>query len=46
MAYRMGESICKQCNWQGIILQNIQTANGAQYQKKKQPNQKISGRYK
>ena len=32
--YRMGENICKQCNWQGINLQNIQTAHAAQYQSK------------
>ena len=31
--HRMGENICKQCNRQGISLQNIQTAHVAQYQK-------------
>ena len=30
--YRMGENICKGCDWQGINLQNMQTANTAQYQ--------------
>ena len=30
---RMGENICKQSNWQGINLQNIQTAHVVQYQK-------------
>ena len=29
----MGENICKQSNWQGINLQNIQTAHVVQYQK-------------
>ena len=29
----MGENICKQSNWQGINLQNLQTAHAAQYQK-------------
>ena len=30
---RVGENICKQNNWQGINLQNIQTAQVVQYQK-------------
>ena len=30
---RMGENICKGSNWQGINLQNIQTAHAAQYKK-------------
>ena len=30
----MGENICKQSNWQGINLQNIQTADATQYQNK------------
>ena len=38
--YGMGEDICKRCNQQGIIIQNIQTAHTTQYQKNKQPNQK------
>ena len=38
--YRMWENICKQCDWQGIDLQNIQTAHTTQYQKNKQPIQK------
>ena len=29
----MGENICKQSNWQGINLQNTQTAYTAQYKK-------------
>ena len=37
---RMGENICKQCDWQRISLQNLQTAHAAQYHKNKQPNQK------
>ena len=39
----MGENICKQSKWQGIYLQNIQTAHEAQYQKNKQPNKKKNG---
>ena len=34
------ENICKWCNLQELNFQNIQTANTAQYQKKK-PNQKM-----
>ena len=34
----MEENIWKWSNWQGINLQNIQTAYAAQYQKNKQPN--------
>ena len=47
-ALRMGENICKQSNWQGINLQNIQTAHAVQYQKKKnkQPTQKMGIRLK
>ena len=36
----MGENICKWSNWQGINLQNKQTAHAAQYQNNKQPNKK------
>ena len=36
----MGENICKWSNWQGIILQNIQTAHAAQYQKNNNPIKK------
>ena len=43
---RIGENICKWSNWQGINLQNIQTAHEAQYLKNKQPNQKMGGRPK
>ena len=39
--YRMGENVCKWCNQQGINLQNLKTAHVAQYQKNKQPNQKM-----
>ena len=42
----MGENICKQSNRQGINLQNIQRAHATQYQKNKQPNQKMGGRSK
>ena len=41
----MGENICKWCDWQGINLQNIQTAHAAQYKKKKF-NQKMGRRPK
>ena len=40
-AFRMGEHNSKQSNWQRINLQNIQAAHVAQYQKNKQPNQKM-----
>ena len=36
----MGENICKWSDWQGISLQNIQTAHTAQYQKANKPIQK------
>ena len=39
--HRMGENICKQCNWRGIILQNTQTAHAAQCQRNRQPSQKM-----
>ena len=32
---RMGENLCKQCDQQGINLQNIQMFHTALYQKKK-----------
>ena len=32
--YRMGENICKQCDWQGLNFQNIQTAHTIQQQQK------------
>ena len=42
----MGENICQPSDGQGISLQNIQTAHAAQYQKNKQPNQKMGRRSK
>ena len=42
----MVENIYKWSNQQVINLQNIQTAHAAQYQKIKQPNQKMGGRPK
>ena len=39
----MGENICKLGDWQGINLQNMQTAHAAQY-KTKQKNLKKTGR--
>ena len=32
--YKMGENICKQCDWQGLNFQNIQTAHTTQQQHK------------
>ena len=44
----MGENICKQCNGQELNFQNIQKAQTTQqqYQKNKQPNQKMGRRPK
>ena len=42
----MEENICKQCDRQEINFQNIQTAYTTQYQKNKQPNQKMGRRPK
>ena len=39
--HRMGEDICKQSNWHGINLQNIQATHVAQQPKSKQPNQNM-----
>ena len=36
----MGENIYKWSNWQGINLQNIQTAHAAKYLNNKHPNKK------
>ena len=38
----MGQNICKQCDQQGINLQNLQTAHVAQNQKE-QTNQSKNG---
>ena len=38
----MGENICKWSNWQRIKLQNIQTAHAAQYERAKNPIQKLA----
>ena len=46
MTYGLWENICKWCDWQGLNFQNIQTAHTTQYQKNKQPNQKMGGRPK
>ena len=43
-AFRMGENNSKQSNWQRINLKNIQAAPAAQFQKNKQPNQKMGQR--
>ena len=37
----MGKNICKECDWQGLNFQNMQTAHTAQYKKNKQLNQQI-----
>ena len=42
----MGENICKQCDQQGVSIQNIQTAPIAPYRKNKQPNKKMGQRPK
>ena len=42
--HRMGENIYKWCKQQGVDLQNLQMAHVAQYQKHKQPSQKIDKR--
>ena len=38
---RMGEDICKRCNWLWLNFQNIQTAHITQQQKNKQLDQKM-----
>ena len=43
--HRMGENICKWCDWLAINLQNLQIAHAAQYQKTKQSNQKMGQRH-
>ena len=40
----MGENICKQCDRQEVNRKNIQSAHTTQYQKPKQPNQKMGRR--
>ena len=46
IAFRMGENNSKWSNWQRTDLKNIQAAHAAQYQKNKQPNQKVGWRTK
>ena len=46
IAFRMGENNSKGSNWQRIHLKNMQAAPAAQYQKNKQPNQKMGQRTK
>ena len=46
-AYRLGENNCKQCDWQGLNLQSIQTVHITQQQQQnKESNIKISKRSK
>ena len=45
-AFRMGENNSKWSDWQGINLKNIQATPAAQFQKNKQPNQKMGQRTK
>ena len=45
-AFRVGENNSNRSNWQRINLKNIQATQAAQYQKNKQPNQKMSQRTK
>ena len=42
----MGENNCKGNNWQRTNFQNIQAAHTTQYQKNKQPDQKVGKRPK
>ena len=39
--YGVAKKICNLYNWQGVIIQNIQTAHATQYLKNKQPKQKM-----
>ena len=39
--YRMGENICKQCDWKGLNFQNMKTAYSTQQQQQK-PNNPIA----
>ena len=43
---RMEENICKHINRQRINLQNIYIAHAAQYEKNREPNQKMGKRPK
>ena len=45
-AFRMGENNSKWSNWQTTNLKNIQATPVAQFQKNKQPNQKMGQRTK
>ena len=45
-ALRMGENNSNWNNWQMINFQNIQAAHTTQWQKNKQPNQKVGKRPK
>ena len=44
--HRMGENNSKGNNWQRINFQNVQAAHTTQYQKNKQPNEKVGIRPK
>ena len=46
IAFRMGENNSKWSNWQTTNLKNIQATPAAQFQKNKQPNQKMGQRTK
>ena len=45
-AFRMGKNNSKWSNWQTTDLKNIQVTPAAQFQKNKQPNQKMGQRTK
>ena len=45
-AFIMGENNSKWSNWQTTNLKNIQATYAAQFQKNKQPNQKMGQRTK
>ena len=43
--HRLGENICKWCDWEGTSLQNLQIAHET-YNQNTQPNQKMGRRLK
>ena len=45
-AFRMGENNSKWSNWHRINFKNIQATLATQFQKNKQPNQKVGKRPK
>ena len=39
----MGDTLCKECDWQRINLQNIQTAHAAQYKNEEETAESKNG---